>query len=399
MGTRRSLWIESLFAILSLPILAATGIEAGTIETVVGSNNIAIDRINIQQAIDRAGEGGRVLLDGEFQLDGEALSISKRLTLEGVVVDNDGDGADNEDWIDGIDNDGDGLTDEDDWEARLIGLTDASGAPIPETDRTVVFNRAIFIRGLDGEVNGLRIRDLRFSGHFRAITLEPDTGSFGGTVCENLFSTTGILANLAIESNRFDNNGRAIELEGHTKRARIARNVVADASNISMIVEGVEMGCPLMAGGFDTFPIGTPEQTMVVDNIVSNSALYAIFNFNALETRILGNRILDGDFAILSQGESRVWISDNDLLDVGFIGMELAGAVETGTVTDNRISGGFFGVLVDPGGSGYQIKDNEFSQVLFADVLLDFGSFGNTVIVEQGDVVIDDGEDNVVKFE
>ena len=399
MENRSGLWIRTLIAILWMPVLTSNGIEAGTTETVVGRNDITRDRVNIQEAIDRAEEGGRVLLDGEFQLDGEALSISTRLTLAGVVVDNDGDGAVNEDWIDGMDNDGDGLIDEDDWDARLIGLTDASGAPIPETDRTVVFNRAIFVRGLDSEVSGLQIRDLRFSGHFRAITLEPDTGSLGGTVCENLFSTAGSLTNLEIEGNRFDNNGRAIELEGLTKRARIARNVIADSSNISMIVEGVEMGCPLTAGGFDTFPIGVPEQTRVVDNIVSDSFLYAIFNFNASATKITGNKILGGELGVLSQGESRVWINENVFFEVGFIGMELAGVVEAGNVADNVISGGFIGVLVDPGGSGYQIKGNDFAEVLLADVLLDFGSFDNTVIVEQGDQVIDDGEGNIVKFE
>lgn len=399
MKNRTGLWFRTLIAILWLSISASNGLEAGTTETVVGRNDITSDRVDIQEAIDRAGEGGRVLLEGDFQLDGEALSISTRLTLAGVVVDNDGDGVSNEDWMDGVDNDGDGLIDEDDWEARLIGLTDASGAPIPETDRTVVFNRAIFVRGLNRDVNGLRIRDLRFSGHFRAITLEPDTGSLGGTVCENLYSTTGSLTNLVIEGNRFDNNGRAIELEGLTYRARIARNVITESSNISMIVEGVEMGCPLTAGGFDTFRIGVPEQTRVVDNIVSSSFLYAIFNFNASATRITGNTILGGELGILSQGESRVWINENVLLEVGFIGMELAGAVESGNVVDNVISGGFIGVLVDPGGSGYEIKGSDFSEVLLADVLLDFGSFSNTVIVEQGDVVLDDGEDNVVKFE
>lgn len=383
--------------LLAAGILAAATPAFGAPTTVQGLDDPALDRANIQAAIDAADDGDTIVLDGTFQLDGGAIAIGRGLRLRGKTLDNDGDGVVNEDWIDGADNDGDGLVDEDGWDAHIVGLVDENGLPLSEIDRTTVFNRAIFVRGLEDTIEDLRITDIRFSGHFRAITLEPDTGSTGGTVCENLFSTAGSLSDPRVERNRFDNNDRAVELEGATEDARIKNNLIEDSA-ISIIVQGLGMGCPLIGGGFDRFPTGQPIETRVEGNRIPSNRSIGVFNSGSIATRIKDNTIANGSLGIFSDNDPEVEIKANVLDQVRFA-IDVFDPTDDGQIKDNTINGTIIGVLLDLDASGWVVKDNIFGPSLFANVFLETSSSDNRVILDEGDTVFDLGTDNTIIVE
>ena len=133
-----------LAAAVVLFLLAGTsaGSQPPTTITVIGLDDQDVDRQNIQDALDAAKNNDTVELVGTFQLDGTRMFItSKQLTITGPAIDNDGDGAINEDWNDGVDNDGDGSIDEDDWDATLIGVADTDGSPRRDISAAQFFNR------------------------------------------------------------------------------------------------------------------------------------------------------------------------------------------------------------------------------------------------------------------
>ena len=129
---------------------------------VAGQDDIAVDRLAVQAAVNSAGPGDTILLAGTFQFDGTPVLVrSSRLTIAGEVLDNDGDGAYNEDRPDGVDNDGDGQIDEDGWDATVRGVDDGFGGPAADAfpDR---FNDGFEVLGFDEALRHLTFRDLEF---------------------------------------------------------------------------------------------------------------------------------------------------------------------------------------------------------------------------------------------
>lgn len=83
-------------------------------------NNGPADNIAFRDAMEAASNGSTIEVRGTCQLS-QIFVIDKSVVLTGEEIDDDGDGAVNEDWDDGIDNDGDGTVDEDGWDAVFDG--------------------------------------------------------------------------------------------------------------------------------------------------------------------------------------------------------------------------------------------------------------------------------------
>jgi hypothetical protein len=81
------------------------------------------------------------------------------------------------------------------------------------------------------------------------------------------------------------------------------------------------------------------------------------------------------------------------------IGASLSG----GKITHNTLVGNHWGIVVaalQPGdfASGYRISRNTFEGSLVVDILLGPMSHGNTLLVESGTTVLDQGDNNTIRI-
>lgn len=403
-----------LFSTLAIVILATGGAfaQSTTAVTVVGQNDLAIDRQAIQDAIDDAGPGSAVELVGTFQLDGQRIQVGvEDLELRGTLVDDDGDGRFNEDWADGRDNDGDGAVDEDGWDAVLRGVTGPGGQPVLDDGVNALFNRAFVVDGADPPVAGLVVRDLAFEGFHRAIELIPEWESATGR-CEDRIRVPGSMSHVLIEGNRFSNNELGITMLGDLAQPTIRGNVFERHGIFGAVVEGEDFRCPLTGGSFVVLALGTPREVTIHGNLGFAGPLGTRATARA---RITDNRIEDGVFGVLAQEDAELQVSGNRI-DGAFLGIVLFD-VESARVLDNTATGAFvgidlvgpgagvlvatnevaatIGVWVESGGSGYQLVENAFPASGFVDVLLDLESRDNLVVNGGAPItVLDLGTDN-----
>ncbi len=374
---------------LGLPPLAAA-VE------VVGQNDAAVDRQAIQDAIDGAAPGDAIVLRGTFQLDGERIFITKApLKLEGVALDNDGDGAVNEDWGDGADNDGDGAVDEDDWDAVLVGVAQANGQPAADPDNATFFNRGLVVSGISEAFSGLVIENLKFSTHHRAVTLTPDSDSTGGVLCGNQFQTPGSIAGMKIEKCWFDNNNRAVQAFGAVADLVVEANLFTASRNNDLLIVGQLLGC---AGEGQPLPIGTPRRTTISENRVLGGNV-GVLSLLSESTAVEENTFRGSRIPILTSEDTDISITENSIANSTF-GIVTDLATVGGRVAENHlVASGVFGILLQNGSAGYTVEENVFQGSGFVDVFLDDTTFDNLIIVRPGDTVIDEGTGNQIVVE
>lgn len=285
MGQR---WILGSSLVLMLAAAGPSRAPGETV-TVVGHSDAAVDRPNIQKAIDRAEPGATIELVGRFQFDGRFLSLEKpRLTLSGRALDNDGDGAVNEDWADELDNDGDGAIDEDDWDAELVGVVGEDGRPSPGPELSL-YNRAVVSDALPGPIVGITIRDLKFSTFHRALDLSGDHSVPEGARCNEVITSPGSADQAVITNNWFDNNDRAVQVFGAARGATIENNLFTGNTTGILLVSG-EAYCRAADGSNSSFAIGGPVGTKISNNRVATSAFALVAASGSTEIR--DNRIL-----------------------------------------------------------------------------------------------------------
>lgn len=402
-----------LLLILTVPAGAYPG--SSQTHSVVGQGDSAVDRPAIQAAIDGAQAGDTIELEGTFQLDGTSILVeTSQLTVAGLVVDNDGDGAANEDWADGADNDGDGLVDEDDWDAVLEGVDDGVGGPARDVFPNR-FNDGIEILGINDELHKIEIRDIKFTRLNRAIYLFPDYDD-GGTVlvCDSSLPTPGRLDDVEIEGNAFENGIRGVELLGRVEDLSINDNRFAGIAAQAVVMFGEGIGCAEADGSIEQIlPLGTPENTRIAGNDMSSGSIGVLSSVSE-KTAIRCNELSDLVLGVISIEDEKLSAAKNSV-DGAFIGLlgsfdpRVEGPASGNKFKDNTLSDNVFAAVVDCDTTGYRIAGNTFSGSLFADIFLDGtspggscadlglgDSFDNDVVADAGDVVLDFGSGNQV---
>ncbi len=400
--------------LLALMTTAATFASPQT-HVVVGMDNVAVDRTAIQSAIDGAQAGDTVELRGMFQLDGESILVgTSDLTIVGQSLDNDGDGAHNEDWADGIDNDGDGLVDEDDWDAILQGVDDGSGGPAGDAfpDR---FNDGIEILGFDGALSGIEISDIKFTRLNRAIYLFPDYDDAGTVLaCASSSPTSGELDDVEIEDNLFDNGNRGVELLGRIEKLSIEDNRFANMASQAIVMFGEGIGCAEADGSVVTIlPLGVPAKTRIEGNQFTGGFIGVLSQVTE-KTRLTCNQMTGQVLALVALEDEKLSVARN-VVDGAFIGLlgsfedRVAGPSSGNSFKDNSYSDNVFGIVIDCDTTGYKIQESAFAGSLFADVYLDGtapggscgdlglgDSFDNKAIVDSDTAIFDFGSNNQV---
>ncbi len=391
-------------AVLAGPVLAGT-------TTVIGLDDVSVDRQNVQDAIDSASSGDTIELLGTFRFDGERVRLdTKKLTIVGESLDNDNDGKFQEDWADGVDNDGDGSTDEDDWETQIFGVDDGSGEPATDDGVNGLFNRAFVVDGLAGTLDGLTIRDIAFSTFHRAIELIPEWDSPTGR-CDDRTNVNGSVRRLTIEGNRFSNNVLGITLLGATDASVVHRNVFLDNDTFGVVLEGGVVACPLSGGGEVDISLTTPRRNRIVDNYtfessigtgVTSGSLVAgntleestgILTLNDHSTRISRNTLTDCFFGVIIEGGTKVLV-DQNVVTGAFEAFFAGGAADRVRIVSNEGSASFIGLEIFEG-SGFIVARNTLSAGVIADISIDAASSNNRIVNPgPANTVIDDGTDN-----
>lgn len=381
----------------ALALLLAAAVPGGAATlTVTGRNDAAVDRPNLQQALDAAAPGDTILLDGTFQLDGVSLFLAEdRLTLEGRVIDDDGDGRANEDWADGADNDGDGAVDEDDWDAALLGVDDGSGGPAGDVSPRQFFNRALRIEGVTGVVRQIAVRHLLFARHNRAVSISADHRFGSGSACEDVELTGGLARGITIEHNRFLDNERDVQLLGAAHGVAVRDNVMTGATEFPVLLAGESLPCLLPDNSRSALPVGRPENTLVAGNRMQG-LVAAVFSSETGSTKVQDNDA-SGDFVgfLISDDVGASLLGNR--INGGVAGIlldDVTGAGGSSSARNNRVTGALFGVLFSSA-TGDTAANNELIGSGVADVLLDVTSAGNTVVATDfATAVIDLGSDN-----
>jgi nitrous oxidase accessory protein NosD len=393
-GSRTSLLVAlALTSALASPAyLRASG--GGPIR-LGGQNDITKDRQALQDALDRARPGGIIELSGRFQLDGERVFITRSpLTLRGVVLDNDGDGRSNEDWADGADNDGDGRVDEDDWDATLVGLTNPDGTPVKDPDRNTPFNRGLVLQGITGTAERVVIRGLKFQGHNRAITFQPEVAAVTNR-CEHTTITNGRLVKSEIRDNFFTRNERAIQVIGAVEDLDIKRNLFVANPAVDLLAFGELLSCAENLNQPGVLPVGVPRGTRISLNEILTSNI-SLFTDRTEDLSFKDNLIDKAVLAVFVRADRGLEVKGNEIRRA-MRGVTTAQLASGARIVENIfIDSTTYAILLQNASSGYFIKGNGFQGSKTADIQLDATTTGNTVIARPTDSLIDLGTDNQV---
>lgn len=404
--TRIPVWLApagratpSLSLLLCLALMSSAA-QSDTI-TVVGQDNKATDRSSIQAAIDRAAPGDTVELVGVFQLDGTRVFITKApLTLAGRALDNDNDGAVNEDWADGADNDGDGRVDEDDWDTVVRGVANPDGSPAGDSDPSRLFNRGFVLEGAAGTFRRVEVRNIKFQTHHRAISLQPDWKS-PTLFCDDIVSTGGSSDGISVLGNWFDNCRRGVQAFGEVARLTIKDNQFTLTTPPSILGAplGVELlggltVCFLPGGGTRPLRVGTPRMTEVANNRFIAGGTLGILTSGTSLTTIRHNTFAEMFVGISLFDDEKASVHSNEVLRT-VAGIAARDAAPGATVSNNRLNRHTVGLFFDSGASGLTALNNRFEASSVSNVFFTPASFENTVIATDFETtVVDLGRDN-----
>lgn len=357
-----------------------------------GRDDADLDRPALQQGLDLAEPGDVLVLSGVFQLDGERLLVrTTPLTLRGVVVDDDGDGRENEDWIDGVDNDGDGQVDEDGWDAVIRGVTNPDGSLARDADPASYFNRGLALQGVQGTAERLSIRHLKFEHHLRAVTLEPEIDA-ANNLCEESTATGGRAVDVDLRHNFFTDNERATQVFGQVEDLRLHQNLFLGNHAVDLLLIGSFRGCT-GAPGF--LLLGTPTGARITENRILDSNI-GIFTDLTRDLLFRANSIDEVVLGVFTRRDEEITIQGNDI-SRSLRAVTTSLPATDATITGNRISQVLtVGILLQNQTSGFLVRNNHFDGSGTADVVLAPNTTGNTVIALPGVRVVDQGTANDV---
>jgi hypothetical protein len=362
--------------------LGSLGIQAsetdhGLFIEVVGQDNIAVDRANLQAAIDAAPDGATVHLTGVFQLDGRAVAIYRsHLTVAGVAH---GTGR-----------------------AVLKGLLGPLGRPIgdlplnsPTPNTAVHFNRGILVASVDGGVTeDVTLRGFSMTGFHRGVAVQSFAAETNLCDAPNF----GVEArDVRIEDLRMDNVTRGLQTFGAVRNLRASNNEVSGAISDGILLNSGNVVCFAADG--------------TAGNFVAGSLVGA---------EIRNNTLLTADIASLPQPFNAVGPSTDVLVvgntfDGGAAAAHLNGAVANFVVRNNVIANGGsqgnpsfrFGGFRMTQASGFAVTNNRYSNNLASDTLpsttlvprdvwLMPVTTGNTITEGKATIVFDTGTGNTV---
>lgn len=345
-----------------MAVLSWTGAAHAKTITVIGQNDINVDRQSIQDAIDSSPEKEtKVKLKGIFQLDGTSIKANRSdLTLQGIQG------------------------------ATLLGLVDGNGLPqIPPV--CSCSNRGIEVRNSSlGSIENIVIKGLILSGFTQAIRLS-------GPNAEE--PVTAQVNNVVVKNNQIHNTNIGIFSFGGVSNVDAKHNTVTDAYLRGMEIIGDE--------------VGSLSNTIVKNNIFKISASsnapisFAFEIFGPASDILVKNNVIWGGLAavaLFSPGTNvtNVVLTKNLIRDGGSVGLDFlrAGGVLLGSEFAGLTSSGF----VVENNSYENNQAIEFfvpppgqpQPLVPRDVWLEVASDSNFVKEKLGTIVLDDGMNNTV---
>ncbi len=340
-------------AISFVIVLFAVPASAATV-SVVGENDVNVDRQNIQDAIDSApGEELRVILQGTFQLDGQRIFV----TRSNLTIKSNKHGA------------------------ILVGVTDQDGIPALGVES----GRAFEVRQqyADTPITNLEFKGLEFRDVVRGINI----------VGFNLLGASAAVSDVVIKDNRMENVDLGIGAYGQVSHLVIKNNVIRYALGGAIHLQSL------------TDEVGPDQKLSNV--VVKNNFMSAAPSSNPFpmvlqaegrssDIVLKGNTFQGGIAAVFLFGHpTNFMVKGNCIRDGGTQGLPgfRAGGILVGLEP--------FGLT----GSGYEIRNNSY-----ANDVSDFGGIPlerrdvwltplsmNTSVTEQlGTVVLDEGVSNSI---
>ena len=397
--------VRILSATIVLLLLAASSAAlslASTI-TVVGQDDVAVDRAAIQAALDSAEPRDTIELFGTFQLDGTWLIIKdSRLTVEGRAVDNDGDGRVNEDPVDGEDNDGDAAVDEDDWDAVLNGIADVDGSPMLDGSPATLFNRGLIVDAGGGTLRQLTVRNIKFSTFNRAISFAPQFAP-SSNICEDLLAApAGAVDGVTVEGNWVHNSFRGIQFFNDVRNLTVTGNFVTGAEQNGVLIVGEVQGCTWANGDDGSVPIATPTGGRISGNAIignppagGNAIGRGVNVSGGRQITVDTNWINEHRHGVRVYGGSGIHVHHNRISEMYRHGLLGVGETAQTFFANNTVRDALRGVGLYEG-SGFRVVNND-TLASEADVFLDADSFENMVIATDFFTqVVDLGTDNTL---
>jgi hypothetical protein len=371
--------------VVAVVALAGIGLQAaeranGPVINVVGQDNIAVDRANLQAAIDAAPDGATIHLRGVFQFDGTVVLVSRsHLTIAGVAHG----GSQG---------------------PLLKGVLNVSGLPVgdlpvgpPPPNVAVHFNRGISIGPTDGgSVEDVTLRGFAMSGFNRAVAVQ----SFQAidNLCDSV--NAGVeTRNVTIQDLEIDNVIRGIQSFGDVRDLTVKNSVVTGAIAQGILINGGGVGCfnpdgSPQPGGFDA---GSTVGAEIRNNhFATADGAGALQTFDAVgpnaDILVMGNTFDGGAAAVHLNGHVSNFVVRNNLIKNGG---------SQGSPT-SRIGG-----IRMTNGSGYEVRNNTYQNNMASlfigsvtyvprDVWLFELATGNTVTEGKGTIVLDLGTGNTI---
>jgi hypothetical protein len=354
----------------------------------------------VQSAIDSAESGdvvevvGRCFLDGGLYNEarlGKSLGASLYIDRSGVT-------------LRGVTRDGHA--------AALIGVTLPSGAPATDCDHPAAEcavgqppPRLSFNRGIRfGNVQDVKIERFEITGHHRAIIASGGSEPTSGW-CEDFFAGAPFEnKGLRIEGNHFPWNNQHVSVFGSAERITVEHNLFGEASlGVSFLggEDGLTCYDPVL-NAFVRQSLPSPEKPTVNDNVFVGAGGTASIVFDRSNKGEARRNVIDATrtFGIVLRGDPHVTASDNWVRGnpAGIFASLSGGKITHNTLVENQR-----GIVVHalrPGdfASGYRMSQNTFEGSGIVDIWLGSSSHDNTVLVESGTTVLDQGSNNTIRI-
>jgi len=350
--TNRRIQLWTLLALLLLAACPGSTYAATT--TAVCANNIGIDRVLIQAAINNSVAGDTIELIGTCQLDGTAIFINTpNLTIKGPGA------AGN-------------------WTTVVSGLTDLNGIPLDDgtAPSFLRFNRGLSIGPRTDSISGITIQGIKFANLNSAVDISPSIGG-NSNLCSGMQITSGNASYILVTNNWFDNDRRAVSNIGLSHHINITANLITNSgfSNEDILSEGGFIECFVPQRSFNA--IQFPSDVSYQNNVIKSDHAHVapIFAENVQSITIIKNAVTSGvAFAPILFIAQEAHVSQNV---VNGLGSALAG------IFDNQA----FAPFVPFPTLDHQISNNSITNISSAGIGIgvDSGIFGTVITNNQFD--------------
>lgn len=278
-----------------------------------------------------------------------------------------------------------------------------------------------FVQEEGSYIEGLTIQGLHFQDFDRTIVLGNAYDSSTPN-CPLIPGAGG--KNVRILDNTIRDTRRGIQVIGGP-----LEDFVFEGNDIEALLGGYrDYGIGVFGGLFDCDAGGFLTAVRPVDGTIEDNHVVAGANpatisaFGVVDLSVEENRVEGGFFSIWI-GDSRAFSLPDDgpipfgtveenIIDGAFVGIVVDGptTMTDAKIEDNQINGGFIGVALQLGANGFKVEENEFSEIVLAEIYLGYDesggigefppdTFNNKVEAEEGDRVFDFGVNNEVEID